>query len=198
MKLSISNIQFKDLPRTVKVPVDVQPIRDWLEDYKMSVPETEDGLLYVYIRTWLFQNVELTYDFKEINTVVIHWEEQPLCIDASDHNYDKYRTVDIEVNWPMFIGCEIDEHYISVHKDDTDTMVFDYLQHHLPVTIHIKHFSDILKAKVAAALSKKLSVMNDYIDDLLTENDEPGEDGATAENKAEFNINEFIKDLDNI
>lgn len=49
-----------------------------------------------------------------------------------------------------------------------------------------------LKAKVRKALYAKMQQMYGYIDDLVDNQDEP--EAATAE----FNINEFIKDLENL
>jgi hypothetical protein len=198
MKMIVSNIKFESNSMLIKIPTYVQPIRDWLEDYKMPVPETNRECLLVYIRTLLFESNDINFDHEIVQELAVGVERQPWCLDAVDHKYDSYETVNIEFSYPETFYCEPDDDMIRIHKDSNDILIFDYLREYMPVKISVKEWcSEDLKLLVRRTFETKLQHTYEYIDALLTDEADFNGD-AMATDKAEFNINEMIKELDKL
>jgi hypothetical protein len=187
MKVKVSNIKFEVESKQIKIPKDVNSIKEWLKEYSMPIGTDRDALL-VYIRTLLFESNELTHDqeiVKELDVVV---EDQPWCLDVIDSTYDQYEIVNVEYNWPDTFDCDMPEEYALRQHDDRDVMLFDYLRQYMPVSIVVKEW---LLADLKAALDAKLVQFDDYIQSMIDT------DGFDAD-MITHNIAEAFKDIEEL
>lgn len=148
MKIKLFNIRFKDVPQQLKIPTDLQPAKDWLDDYKMSY-KTDKDVLDTYIRTWLFECTSLEYDFLILNEQEVINQEQPWCLDVVDHKYAAYDEKTVNITLPdQFVG-HITDDYIKMWQpfendknqiigiEQLHMIIYNFTCHYLPVSIEI-------------------------------------------------------------
>lgn len=121
--ITISNIHFESRQMTIQVPTEL--LRDKL------ATET-------YIRTWLFDNVALTYiaTVSDQSIILDKLQQQPFDIDLVDYAYDRYSFVDVIIDQQPNHRSFVTDDLIDMF-DGIQLATFFKLQRELPININV-------------------------------------------------------------
>lgn len=177
MNVVISNIKFPRASNSINVPVSIESVKEWLDDYNIAYTDDQEALI-IYMRTALFMECDPTYDIEYTEHCRIEHAEQKYCVDAFDHNHIAYITVAVIVDVPEVFHLYINDEELAEFKkyagDDEQyiqTAIYDKLRDHLPVTINVIEPSDnkerLDKYTVEQLQYRLLSAFRDKLDQVL-------------------------------
>jgi hypothetical protein len=146
MKYKVSNIRFernnKIIERDSTIVLNLHKysvdLTSWLEDADIH-PIAVDNAYRVCVRTMLFYQSELLFDFEETNETVNENQYQDLCADMIDDNTSTRIDQQVKVSWPETFLVDTDTCYLTLEESDNEVAqhIFSTLLEQLPVTVKL-------------------------------------------------------------
>lgn len=128
-----------------KVPADVNEIHEWLIDYGTEI--TDKSAYTSYIRSILFYNFEMTYDFQLIKELPVPAAFQfgyPTYADLADHKYADYKPATVSIEVPIMHLCTLCADDIMFAGNDVEQAIFENLMHNLPIDVIYYTVTDLI------------------------------------------------------
>lgn len=177
----VTNIQFKhkDYQTVVpgyqrfddfKVPTNVNEIHEWLEDYGTKI--TDKSALALYIRSILFYNFEMTYDFQLLKELPVPEQFKFGHItyaDLADHNYADYKLATVSIEVPIMHLCTLCADDIMFANNDIEQALYENMIHNLPIDIKYYTVTELIAEHICDCTTELDATTPDNIAESMFE-----------------------------
>lgn len=150
-----------------KIPTDID-ISGWFADYNDGQTLADKTAYALYVRTLLFNNFEITYDFQPIEPAVTvdNVLDQMYMVDVIDQSYAEYTTARVRLDVPMAYIAELTADDLELHHDDIEQAIYENMINRLELNINVLTTTDLLLELLSDCMNESDAPAPDSISEL--------------------------------
>jgi hypothetical protein len=125
-----------------KIPAVLDDMHGWLDEYDHTC--SDKIALAIYVRTLLFYNFEMTYDFQHIKDLPVSNDfviTIPAVPDIVDHKYTEYTTATVDITIPTAYIATLSADDIEF-GNDIEQALFENMLRQLQIDLNVLSLTD--------------------------------------------------------